>query len=678
MLPDVSPEAAVTAGLEAARRRAVVRHLIQAIAIGGVILAVTALAVPLSARAIAALIAAGAIATIVSVRSRGQARTPKALAAALESRHPGLRNVVVTAEELLRHPDRGPAWVRARVHADAARALNGVDLSTVWPVRRLTASAVAALAIAAIAVLLAPFHLARAGESVQATGETAPSTPVLTIELTPPPYTHRPTVSLRNPERIEVLEGTVARVIVTNIADVRVRLGGRVLPLTANGSGLTTAETLTESGYFAIDANGGAATTRLITVTVLPDRGPIVRVERPARDLLLPDASSSVEVSAVATDDIGISALTMHYTKVSGAGEQIEFVEGELPLQIDRQTDQNWRARGTIALPTLKLEPGDSLVYRLVARDGRPGGAGSAASDTYFIEIAGPGQVALEGVEMPPEQERYALSQQMIVLKIKRLRDREKSLAPEALGEETGAIAAEQRSVRANFVFLMGGEVEDEDVEAEQSHEIQEGRLENTSRRELSRAVAHMTTAEQGLTARDTAAALKAATLAVESLQRAFGRSRYLLRSLASRTKLDPARRLTGVRDDVERGERTLAAATADAEAQRARALLGQFLELMPGASTDSAKRLASLSELGEAVLAVKPADRNWQEASSAVIRVRDQLASGADSARAREAVREVVHRLTALGRRSTPTVAPDGGELQRIESAMAPGSRGR
>ena len=67
-----------------------------------------------------------------------------------------------------------------------------------------------------------------------------------------------------------------------------------------------------------------------------------------------------------------------------------------------------------------------------------------------------------------------------------------------SLEEQTSAIAAEQRAVRANFVFLMGGHVEDEEEEAEQSHEIQEGRLENTARREISRAVSHMTSDRAG------------------------------------------------------------------------------------------------------------------------------------------------------------------------------------
>ena len=140
----------------------------------------------------------------------------------------------------------------------------------------------------------------------------------------------------------------------------------------------------------------------------------------------------------------------------------------------------------------LGLAPGDAMIYRIVGRDERPGEAGLASSETFFIEVAGPGQVALAGFELPPDRERYALSQQMIVLKLERLRAREQAIDRATLEQEVGNIAAEQRAVRANFVFLMGGEVEDEEAEAEHSHEIQEGRLENTARREIVDAIQHM------------------------------------------------------------------------------------------------------------------------------------------------------------------------------------------
>ena len=663
------------------RRRALMRHVLQ----GGMaaFLALAALALIVApSRGVLLAFAAGAMAAIApSVRVRSKERTARALAASLESRHPDLQNLAITAEELLRHPDRAPAWVRERVFADAAAALRPVQLGDLWPIGRLAAGVAAAAAVAATAFALTPRDGARSVVRALIPG-AATATVAVDVELTPPPYTHRPVVRLRDPERLEAIAGTVARVTMANARGVRIRFGARSLAVRSEDGHVAAETILADGGYLAVETGEADGSARLIPVTVVPDRIPSVRIERPARDLLLPDARSSVDVTGSVADDIAINALTLHYTKVSGSGEQIEFVEGELPLQIAKDSERQWRAHGSIALPRLGLEAGDSLVYRLVAQDGRTGEAGRASSDTYFVEIAGPGQVPLEGVEMPPEQERYALSQQMIVLKIRRLRERERGLPSAALEEQANAIAAEQRSVRANFVFLMGGHVEDEEEEAEQSHEIQEGRLENSSRRDISRAVSHMTSAEQGLTARNTAAALQAATQAVEALQRAFGRNRYILRTLASRTTLDPSRRLTGARDDAERGVRTLATPAGDADARRARELLVRVLDLVaqaqPRGSARSTHVLPQLSEIAEAALAVKPNDRSWQETSAAVLRLRERISSGADAARTDDAVREVVRRLTAHARLGIPTITAPDGDLQRLEGALMSGGRGR
>ncbi len=418
---------AVRAVFDAARRRALMRHALQGVAAALLVLAALALIAQPSRRVLVIFAASAGVLIAASLRFRRPARTSKALAASLESRRPQLQNVAVTAEELLRHPGRAPQWVRERVFTDAAAALRSIQVSALWPIGRPGAGVAAAAAMAATSFALAPRGGIVTGVTTLVPGP-AKADVAIEVQLTPPPYTRQPIVRLQNPDRLEAIEGTVARVTATNARDVRIRLGARSLAVKPADGGAVVEARLTDSGYLAVETDGSDA-ARLIAVTVVPDRTPVVRIERPARDLLLPDARSSVEVTGSVADDIAIHELTMRYTKVSGSGEQIEFVEGELPLQIARESEQQWQAHGAIALPRLGLEPGDSLVYRLVARDGRTGDAGMAASDTYFVEIAGPGQVPLEGVEMPPEQERYALSQQMIVVKIKRLRERERAHA---------------------------------------------------------------------------------------------------------------------------------------------------------------------------------------------------------------------------------------------------------
>ena len=352
---------------------------------------------------------------------------------------------------------------------------------------------------------------------------------------------------------------------------------------------------------------------------------PRVPRSRAAHTLAMPPlamgntAKATVPVAAAASDDFGLQSLDLRYTKVSGMGEQFEFVEGTLPLDIAKETGQSWKGKGAIALGRLGLQPGDALVYRVVARDRRPGDGGSASSDTFFIEVAGPGQVALEGFELPPDRERYALSQQMIVLKIQRLRAREAAMARDAVQQETTSIAAEQRAVRANFIFLMGGQVEDEEQEAEQSHEIQEGRLENSARREINSAIQYMSHAEQALIAVDSGTGLAAGQGRGRRVQRAFGRNRYFLRTLPVRSRVDPSRRLTGELKEASNWRRELDPAAVDRRTGEARRILSRLLAAMPESVEQRRKARTRSAALGEEALAVDPASAEWQEISQAL-----------------------------------------------------------
>ena len=266
---------------------------------------------------------------------------------------------------------------------------------------------------------------------------------------------------LRNPASLEALAGSQAIIRVPRSGPSIVRLNGAELPVDAEGVARTV---LNQSGYLAIDAG---AVHALLPLSVTPDRAPDVRITAPAKDMRVATTAVTIPIVAEAADDLALRSLELRYTIVSGTGEQFSFTEGTLPAALARGSDQVWRIATTLSPAGLKLEPGDALIYRAVAADRRPGDAGFASSDTFFVEIAGPGDVALAGVEMPPDKERYALSEAMIVLKIERLMAREKGMARPALEEAAGNIAAEQRAVRANFIFLLGGEIEDETVEAE-------------------------------------------------------------------------------------------------------------------------------------------------------------------------------------------------------------------
>ena len=562
-------------------------------------------------------------------------RDAREAARLIERARPECRNVVITAEELLRHPGRAAPWMAARVLTAARTLAEAASPAAVVPLAR---------PIGIFAVLVAAGGLIvggagdRASDAVrdavsrvsQAGTARAAASLKIVVTVTPPAYTGLPPREQTNPDRIEAIEGSRVRLVVTGPADRwMVRFATTPVTVTRQGETTTADVVLSESGYFAIEPAEKPADRRLLPVSVTPDRVPNVRIDAPGRDLMLPDTRSPVPLRATASDDFGLQAFELRYTKVSGTGEQFEFEEGSLPLGVSRASEVMWKGSAEIAVAALALEPGDALVYRVIARDRRPGEAGFASSDTFFIEIAGPGQVALEGFEMPADQERYALSQQMIVLKIQRLRARERTLGRAALEGATAAIAAEQRAVRSNFIFLMGGHVEDEEEEAEQSSEIAEGRLQSSARKDINAAIDYMTRAEQRLTAVNTSAALPPARAAVEALQRAFGRARYILRSVPVRSRIDPARRLTGELSAADDWRRELPPATLDRQTREARALLSQMLELASALRAGTRIDRGAFAALAERALAIDPGAAPWPEVARRLVLAGEAAADG-------------------------------------------------
>ena len=126
------------------------------------------------------------------------------------------------------------------------------------------------------------------------------------MTLRPPEYTGGAAQTLVNPSDVAVLEGTV----------VRLEAGARPAPVRLVEPGQPTVDFAQERGGWhhefiarasrvllvQDDASGGAG--RLLNVRVESDRRPIVRIEEPGKDLVLPDAKAQVAVDIVAQDDL--------------------------------------------------------------------------------------------------------------------------------------------------------------------------------------------------------------------------------------------------------------------------------------------------------------------------------------------------------------------------------------
>jgi len=522
-----------------------------------------------AAEALAAAIAVSAISPVAAVvvaigvlAWRLPASTLPAMLRTIERTHRDARNLFVTADELSRGVLAAKPVVRQRVFERAAIESKRLNPGELVPVTTLIRAVIVAgttwLLVSTFALWRHPVErlAQRAGlPSVLSTNATASGVIRVTVSLTPPAYTGLPGTSSVDPPQIAAVEGTLAAVSIDGSASrVLAEHEGAVRPLTraADGRFLDRIE-LRKTGYYAVETDAGSR--RVIPIVVSADALPAVRVTAPGRDLVYPLADRRVAFDVRASDDFGLRSLRLEYTKVSGSGEQFEFQEGQIPLTLVKAGDRDWRGSATQTLAGLTLAEGDILVYRAAATDARPGD-GTGRSDAFFIEISKLAAAAGDAFTVPEEETRYALSQQMLIIKTERLERSRPSMPAADFNEASLNLAVEQRMIRAEFVFMLGGEVEDEEVEAEQSSELQSGRLQNRGQRDLRAATIAMSQAEKLLTGASTREALAAERAAVAALQRAFARDRYILRALGSRTELDMKRRLTGTVAEATGGRR--------------------------------------------------------------------------------------------------------------------------
>jgi hypothetical protein len=177
-------------------------------------------------------------------------------------------------------------------------------------------------------------------------------------------------------------------------------------------------------------------------------------------------------------------------------------------------------------------------------------------------------------------------------------------------------IGMEQRMVRAEVVFLSGGEVEDEIEEAAHSHELAEGRLENRGRAEMVRAINFMSRAEAQLNDGRAAEALVFERQALASLERALDRRRYFLRTLPDRARIDTTRRLTADRREARSWVRDRAASAAPSS-------IAQQREVMRELASAAARTPAVDASLAARVAAIDPSSPALQKAAVGIATAR-------------------------------------------------------
>jgi hypothetical protein len=306
------------------------------------------------------------------------------------------------------------------------------------------------------------------------------------------------------------------------------------------------------------------------------------------------------------------------------------------------------------------------LVYRAVATDGRPG-AMPVESDAFIVEIVSANEAMAEGFSIDDTRDKYALSQQMVILKTERLIAKASTRpAPvaEAILEEAMMIAAEQRSVRAELVFMTGGHFEDEFVEAAHEDDISDGRMDNSGRADLGRAIREMSRASAELTEGNVKVALEAEKTALAMMQRALSRRRFILRTLTQREAIDDTRRLTGTLTDLARTKRV----TADPEVSPAVVALRQGLAQLGELSakpTLSRTDADAVTPVAAQLLKAGAGDRAIVDVVAVLSKAGEAITANRQ-ADARSALADAASRMTALLRKVAPSSSAGMDRQQR------------
>ena len=697
------PEATVREFLSRVRQRATLVASLEGATAGTIVAFVVALASLAFRRASPlSLGIAGAMIIALFAAARVLERWIRAphIATLVERREPICRNLLITADELMRKDLRpavagiGDEYVNGIVLREAARLVGMLDPSRLFPARRMVLAFAEGLALCAVTIGLA--HRTRdtsAGPGAHGTSASIASISGIDVVVTPPSYAAQPARTLHDPVRIEALAGSRIHLVVHARASSVVieTLKGR--DSVASTEGLTFNADLVgdADGYVALEPmlNGRTGGKRLIGLSVFPDAPPRARITAPAKDLFLRDTHEAIDVAIAADDDIGVASLRLHYTKVAGSGERFTFVEGDVPIAITRADAKTWTARTHWSLESLGLGPGDMVVYRALVTDRRPGSAPSE-SDSFIAEIVAPGGVAAAGFAVDPEQERYAVSQQMVILKTERLQAQKSAMSAEDYANAAAEIAIEQRKVRAEFVFMMGGEVADapnpdaavsdlnEEAEAEGENDLAAGRMENRGRVALLRAIRAMSRAATSLTVADLPPALTHERTALTQLEQAFSRSRILLRALTEREKLDVSRRLTGSLADVTRDVHPIVEPEENARVAELRKALSAVASVASHRSFAN-DASSTISNVGATVLRVDPSNKPLQAVAASL----SSAAVAIERDRTNDAHRDLERAVTGLAEvlRShlldAPTAA-SGLDANRLGGALSDALRSR
>ncbi|MDT4896790.1 MAG: hypothetical protein QOH25_1867 [Acidobacteriota bacterium] len=534
----------------------------------------------------------------------GRRRTLTEVAREIEQATGSQRNALVTFAESLEKASaaESQSYMLARLERQARAELEQVDERVVAPREGAIRGALALLFMLLVIFalrLLAPQAFARetrrvlwlAGDDVSsgqlnknvAANVNAANAEIfvdeLRVRVVPPAYSGLSVEEIAGDAPVRALAGSQIEIVIHASGAVEgasIMFNGETFAMRSLGAGSFSGSfTASASGAFETrvhaDESHALPAPVVRAVEVYNDAPPEARIIEPVSDQLLRSVPGApVTLRWTARDDLGLANVALKYIKSRGEGDAAKFTNGEISIgNVSRASGREWQGAGALDLQRLDMQPGDTLVFWLEARDRRSASANNTGrSASLAIAIAGPELVKLNLSDLRPNEiGRFLLSQRAIIIHTEKLHGVRARLAKDELVRRAGDIAAEQREFKNSFndyIHTEGaGEMEatggvapstEEQVRAAEDertephfHGIPEPPSASpTSVKEMTYAIRAMWDAEDALTNADTAQALKFEREALIRLKRAQVATRYVPPIVAQSKPVDLKRRYAG------------------------------------------------------------------------------------------------------------------------------------
>ncbi len=496
--------------------------------------------------AIVTLVTGIAVAAVLIWRARHVGSFSR-VALWIEENLPGLQYSLVTAVESERS-----AFAEGIESAVEREDISGV---TNRAFRRSVLPALAAVVIAGTLLYVLPTsELSRGGLLDRLTGSgrntaghLASRVEKISVDLTPPSYTGEKTSTLDDPSSVTALVGS--RLVV--------RGGGSSSGVTAN---------LGNSGVQTHDSNGGWALTvampqkpvaltlhdrqfeRIVVLEPRIDNPPKIVLTSPVRDTTMRVAKLVLNLSASATDDIGLSGAYFEYLVTTGSGEIFSARTITTPL-VRFGGSRTGSISATLDLGSLKLNQGDVVSIRAIAQDiNTLSGPGLATSDTRTFRIARADEYDSVAVDAaaPPPIDSSALSQRMLIMMTEQLVKDSKKISHTDLVRRSGEIGDMENRVKNRVHEILYETESGPEGEADPAAGLQaeEGsdEVHAVQNPDLFQAYQALWDAVRSLQIAEPATALPPMRVALKALDRARLANRLYLRGMPPKVIVDIAR----------------------------------------------------------------------------------------------------------------------------------------